>query len=47
MLWLLFGLVGEFITSLEMAGASVTVTILDDELTGLFDAPARGARLRW
>ncbi len=40
-------LVGEFITSLEMAGASVTVTILDDELTGLFDAPARGARFRW
>jgi dihydroxyacetone kinase-like protein len=40
-------LVGEFITSLEMAGASVTVTILDDELTGLLDAPARAARFRW
>ena len=33
--------VGEFITSLEMAGASVTVTLLDDELRSLLDAPAR------
>ena len=33
--------VGEFITSLEMAGASVTVTLLDDELLSLLDAPAR------
>jgi dihydroxyacetone kinase len=33
--------VGEFITSLEMAGASVTVTLLDDELLTLLDAPAR------
>lgn len=32
--------VGEFITSLEMAGASVTVTMLDDELLTLLDAPA-------
>ena len=31
---------GEFITSLEMAGVSVTVTILDDELRHLLDAPA-------
>jgi dihydroxyacetone kinase len=37
--------VGEFITSLEMAGASVTVTVLDDELTALLDAPARTPRL--
>ena len=37
-------IVGEYITSLEMAGASVTVTLLDDELTGLLDAPARAAR---
>lgn len=37
-------LVGEYITSLEMAGASVTVTRLDDELRGLLDAPARAAR---
>ena len=33
--------VGEFITSLEMAGASVTVTVLDDELLRLLDARAR------
>jgi dihydroxyacetone kinase len=32
--------VGEYITSLEMAGASVTVTLLDDELLALLDAPA-------
>jgi phosphoenolpyruvate---glycerone phosphotransferase subunit DhaK len=32
--------VGEFITSLEMAGASLTVTLLDDELLSLLDAPA-------
>jgi dihydroxyacetone kinase len=37
-------LVGNYITSLEMAGASVTVTILDDELRGLLDDPARAAR---
>jgi dihydroxyacetone kinase-like protein len=37
-------MVGEFITSLEMAGASVTVTRLDTELKGLLDAPAQGAR---
>jgi phosphoenolpyruvate---glycerone phosphotransferase subunit DhaK len=32
--------VGEYITSLEMAGASVTVMVLDDEITALLDAPA-------
>ena len=37
-------LVGEFITSLEMAGASISVTLLDDELRALLDAPARAAR---
>jgi len=33
--------VGEFVTSLEMAGASLSVLVLDDELTPLIDAPAR------
>ena len=33
--------VGEYITSLEMTGASVTVMDLDDELRDLIDAPAR------
>lgn len=37
-------LVGEYITSLEMAGASITVTLLDDELTTLLDAPSRAVR---
>jgi dihydroxyacetone kinase len=37
-------MVGEYITSLEMAGASVTVTRLDAELMDLLDAPARAAR---
>ncbi len=32
--------VGEFATSLEMAGASISVCWLDDELTRLLDAPA-------
>ncbi len=36
--------VGEYITSLEMAGASLTVMSLDDELRELLDAPARSAR---
>ena len=33
--------VGEFATSMEMAGASLTIMRLDDELTRLIDAPAR------
>ena len=36
--------VGEFITSLEMSGVSVTVMMLDDELLGLLDAPATTVR---
>lgn len=32
--------IGEFATSLEMAGASVSVIRLDDDLTALLDAPA-------
>ncbi len=40
-------LVGSYITSLEMAGASLTVLELDDELTALWDAPVRTAALRW
>lgn len=33
--------VGEYVTSLEMAGASLSLLVLDDELTPLIDAPAR------
>ena len=37
--------IGEFITSLQMAGLSVTLTLLDDELLSLLDAPVRTVRL--
>ena len=40
-------LVGSYITSLEMSGASVTVLELDDELTCLWDAPVHTPALRW
>ena len=40
-------LVGNYITSLEMAGASVTLLRLDDELTRLWDAPVLTPGLRW
>ena len=40
-------LVGSYITSLEMAGASLTVLELDDELESLWDAPVDTAALRW
>jgi phosphoenolpyruvate---glycerone phosphotransferase subunit DhaK len=40
-------LVGSYVTSLEMAGCSITLTQLDDRLTGLWDAPVHTAALRW
>ena len=40
-------LVGSFMTSLEMAGCSITLLKLDDELVRLWDAPVRTAALRW
>jgi dihydroxyacetone kinase-like protein len=40
-------LVGSYITSLEMAGASLTVLELDDELVSLWDAPVQTPALRW
>ncbi len=40
-------LVGSYITSLEMAGCSITLLKLDDELTRLWDAPVKTAALRW
>jgi dihydroxyacetone kinase-like protein len=40
-------LVGPYITSLEMAGASLTVLELDPELVALWDAPVHTAALRW
>jgi dihydroxyacetone kinase-like protein len=40
-------LVGNYVTSLDMAGCSVTVSMLNDELQGLWDAPVETAALRW
>jgi dihydroxyacetone kinase-like protein len=40
-------LVGNFVTSLDMAGCSITVTLLDDALAALWDAPVHTAGLRW
>ena len=39
-------LVGNYITSLEMQGCSITVLKLDDELTALWDAPVNTVALR-
>ena len=39
-------LVGNYITSLDMAGASITLLRLDDELTALWDAPVSTPALR-
>jgi dihydroxyacetone kinase-like protein len=40
-------LVGNFVTSLEMAGCSLTVARLDAEMLALWDAPVHTAALRW
>lgn len=40
-------LVGNYVTSLEMAGCSLTVTLLDEEITRHWDAPVHTAALRW
>ncbi len=40
-------LVGNYITSLEMAGCSLTVLKADDEMLSLWDAPVNTPGLRW
>ncbi|UCI26238.1 dihydroxyacetone kinase subunit DhaK [Mesorhizobium sp. B2-8-5] len=40
-------LVGSYVTSLDMAGCSITLTMLDDETSALWDAPVHTATLRW
>jgi phosphoenolpyruvate---glycerone phosphotransferase subunit DhaK len=40
-------LVGNYVTSLDMAGCSLTLCKLDDELISLWDAPVRTPALRW
>jgi len=40
-------LIGNYITSLEMQGFSVTLLKMDDEFIKLWDAPVKTAGLRW
>jgi phosphoenolpyruvate---glycerone phosphotransferase subunit DhaK len=40
-------LIGSYITSLEMAGCSITLLKLSDELIRLWDAPVKTPGLRW
>ncbi len=40
-------LVGSYVTSLDMHGASVTFTVADDNLVRLWDAPVRTPNLTW
>jgi dihydroxyacetone kinase-like protein len=40
-------LVGDYVTSLDMAGCSITLCKLDAELTELWDAPVKSPALRW
>jgi dihydroxyacetone kinase-like protein len=40
-------LVGNYTTSIDMAGCSITLTLMDDELLALWDAPVNTAALRW
>jgi dihydroxyacetone kinase-like protein len=40
-------LVGSYVTSLDMAGASITLSLLDDSTTKLWDAPVHTPALRW
>jgi dihydroxyacetone kinase-like protein len=40
-------LVGNYVTSLDMAGMSLTVCRADDEVLRLWDAPVKTAALRW
>jgi dihydroxyacetone kinase-like protein len=40
-------LTGSYVTALDMAGASVTVSVLDGQAKALWDAPVHTAALRW
>ena len=40
-------LIGNYITSLEMQGCSITLLKLDDEMVELWDAPVHTAAMRW
>jgi len=40
-------LIGPYITSLEMAGISITLLKMDDDMCKLWDAPVKTPGLRW
>ncbi|MBP0457290.1 dihydroxyacetone kinase subunit DhaK [Streptomyces montanisoli] len=40
-------LVGNYVTSLDMAGCSVTLCVVDEDLLALWDAPVATPALRW
>lgn len=40
-------LVGSYVTSLEMAGCSITVSVVEDDDIALWDSPVHTAALRW
>lgn len=40
-------LVGNYVTSLDMAGCSVTLTLMDDDIQSYWDAPVHTSALRW
>jgi dihydroxyacetone kinase-like protein len=40
-------LVGSYVTSLDMAGCSLTLSVLDPETSALWDHPVRTAALKW
>ena len=40
-------LIGPYITSLEMAGTSITLLKMDEDLKKLWDAPVKTAGMRW
>jgi dihydroxyacetone kinase-like protein len=40
-------LIGNWITSLEMQGCSITLLKLDDEMTRYWDAPVLTPAMRW
>jgi dihydroxyacetone kinase-like protein len=40
-------LTGSYVTSLEMAGCSITVTAVDEAMLALWDSPVSTAALRW
>jgi len=40
-------LTGSYVTALDMAGVSITASVLDDQAKELWDAPVHTAALRW